>query len=101
MPKQELLKTSRAVPYYQHFVPRRLKQEKTWRQLTVAALLEKKSAEVAVGYRIQLGRKQWLIYRSLAACGNRTVLSHNLTSEFLVARFHRDGQVETLLELEP
>jgi hypothetical protein len=33
--------------------------------------------------------------------GNRTLLGHNLVSEMLVARFDRDGEVETLLEIEP
>ncbi|MEX0714781.1 MAG: hypothetical protein WD278_20765 [Pirellulales bacterium] len=57
-------------------------------------------ADPAVGYRVQVGRQQWLIYRSLAERGNRTVLGHNLISEFLVARFDRQGKVEPLLEIE-
>ena len=57
-------------------------------------------ADVAVGYRVAVGRKQWLVYRSLAEPGNRTLLGHNLISETLVARFHRNGRVEQLIEVE-
>ncbi|MCG8583888.1 MAG: hypothetical protein MI757_04160 [Pirellulales bacterium] len=81
--------------------PNRITKDRTWRQLTVAENLTVQPPSVAVGYRIQFGSKQWLIYRSLARPRNRTVLSHNLTSEFLVARFRRDGEFETMLEIEP
>ena len=87
-------------PLFVDLKPDRFKQEKTWRQLTVAEHLKVQPADVAVGYRVQLGRKQWLFYRSLARCSNRTLLSHNLVSEFLAARFTRQGEVETLLEIE-
>ena len=81
------------------FYPRRMRKQITWRQLTVAEQLSIQPADVAVGYRVQLGLEQWLIYRSLAPSGNRTLLGHNLTSEFLVARLD-DGEVEPLIEIE-
>ncbi|MGH6742812.1 MAG: hypothetical protein ACREDY_27920, partial [Bradyrhizobium sp.] len=80
--------------------PRRLSRPVTWRQLTVAEDREIQTDDVAVGYRVQVGSRQWLFYRSLAACGNRTVLGHNLVSEFLAARFTRRGAPETLIEIE-
>ncbi|GAB6166889.1 hypothetical protein JCM19992_28890 [Thermostilla marina] len=73
----------------------------TWRTLTVAERLSALPADRAVGYRVQLGDRQWLLYRSLDAPANRTVLGHNLVSETLFARFHRDGGVEERLEVEP
>ena len=73
---------------------------RTWRQLTVAADLERQPADVAVGYRVQLGRDQWLIYRSLAEPANRTLLGHNLSTEMLLARFDETGEVEPLIEVE-
>lgn len=82
------------------FDPRRAGRRRTWRQLTVAASLEIQPADVAVGYRVQLGREQWLIYRSLAQRANRTLLGHNLSTESLVARFDRSGEVEPLIEVE-
>jgi hypothetical protein len=55
---------------------------------------------LAVGYRVQVGGQQWLFYRSLGPRGNRTLLGHNLVTEFLAARFNRDGVAESLLEIE-
>jgi len=72
----------------------------TWRQLTVAENLKIQPPEVAVGYRVMVGKEQWLIYRSLAPRANRTLLGHNLATEMLVARFGRDGEVEPLVEIE-
>jgi len=79
----------------------RLGKECTWRQLTVAQALEIQPHEVAVGYRAQSGKDQWLVYRSLAPPANRTVLGQNLSVECLVARFLPPaGEVDELLEVE-
>ncbi len=72
----------------------------TWRPLTVAQSLEVQPADVAAGYRVAVGRRQWLIYRSLAEKANRTLLGHNLSTEMLVARFDHTGKVEPLIEIE-
>ena len=73
----------------------------TWRQqLTVAEQLLNQPRDVAAGYRVQFGKRQWLIYRSLAKAANRTLLGVNLSTEFLLARFGRDGEIETVLEIE-
>lgn len=72
----------------------------TWRRLTVAESLAAQPGDVAVGYRIAIGKEQWLIYRSLAANGNRTLLGHNLSTEALIARFDSTGEVESLIEVE-
>jgi hypothetical protein len=78
----------------------RMTRRRTWRQLTVAESLAVQPDEVAVGYRVAVGKEQWLIYRSLAEKANRTLLGHNLSTETLVAQFHRSGEVEPLLEIE-
>ena len=78
----------------------RMRRQLTWRQLTVAQSLAIQPADVAVGYRVAIGRQQWLIYRSLGAKANRTVLGHNLSTESLVARFDRTGEVEPIIEIE-
>jgi hypothetical protein len=72
----------------------------TWRQLTVAESLKPQPADVAVGYRVATAGKQWLIYRSLTPPKNRTLLGHNLSGEMLVARFLRNGEVDSLIEIE-
>lgn len=72
----------------------------TWRQLTVAQTRKIEPYDAAVAYRVQAGKKQWLVYRSLTKPANRTVLGHNLSTEFLVGRFDRQGTVEALIEIE-
>jgi hypothetical protein len=79
---------------------KRIGKQLTWRQLTVGKTREIVPSDVAVGYRVQVGKSQWLVYRSLAPAAIRTVLGQNLMHEFLVGRFHADGHVETLLEIE-
>jgi hypothetical protein len=62
--------------------PERAGKGLTWRQLTIAETRQIQPAEVAVGYRAQSGKSQWVVYRSLAKPGIRTVLGQNLSSEF-------------------
>lgn len=78
----------------------RLNKPLTWRQLTVAESWAVCPADVAVGYRVAIGKRQWLFYRSLNRARNRTLLGHNLSSEMLAARFLPDGEVESLIEIE-
>jgi hypothetical protein len=80
--------------------PKRTVREATWRQLTVAETREIQPPDIAVGYRAQFGRDHWLMYRSLAPVGNRTLVGHNLVSEFMVGRFDSQGVVDPLLEIE-
>ncbi len=87
-------------PWFIDLAPNRQRRPVTWRQLTVAEDRQIQPHDAAVGYRVQVGNKHWLFYRSLIACGNRTVLGHNLVSEFLAARFDRGGVPETLIEIE-
>jgi hypothetical protein len=79
---------------------RRFKKKLTWRQLTVAQKLEIVEKDQAAGYRIRIGNQQWLLYRALAGRANRTVLGHNLSTEFLLARFKRSGDVTTMIEIQ-
>jgi hypothetical protein len=79
---------------------RRIARPYTWRQLTVGENLASQPPDVAVGYRVMVGRQQWLIYRSLTPAANRSLLGHNLVNGMLLARFDRQGEVESLLEIE-
>ena len=58
------------------------------------------SGDVAVGYRVEIGAKQWLIYRSLDPTANRSILGQDLICEFHVSRLLRTGEVEELLEIQ-
>jgi hypothetical protein len=79
---------------------RRTKKERTWRQLTVAEALIVVPRDVAVGYRAQIGRAQWLFYRSLAPAGNRTLLGQNIAGEFYAGRFRASGKLDEWIEIE-
>ena len=80
---------------------RRIAKKCTWRQLTVAQSLQIQGADVAVGYRLQCAKEQWLIYRSLGPKANRTLLGQNLSSESLVGRFlASSGEMDALVEIE-
>ncbi|MDZ4658821.1 MAG: hypothetical protein SH868_14695 [Bythopirellula sp.] len=88
-------------PLFIDLDPKRLGKDCTWRQLTVAQSLEIQPHDVAVGYRIQCGKNQWLVYRSQAAPANRTVLGYNLSIEGVIGRFlSPSGAVEELLQVE-
>jgi len=90
-----------ACPLFFDLQKRRVPKQSTWRQLTVAESLEIQPAEVAVGYRVQSAKRQWMIYRSLAAKANRTLMGQNTSSECLVARFLSPaGELDELLEVE-
>jgi hypothetical protein len=78
---------------------KRSAEQRTWRQLTVAEWMEIIPSDVAVGYRAQSGDDQWLVYRSLGAAGNRTLLGHNIAGEFCAGRFV-DGKYKEWIEIE-
>jgi hypothetical protein len=98
--QQKATGASLYAPLWIDLDPDRGRKPFTWRQLSVAEERRIVPREVAVGYRVQFGKKQWLIYRSLTPPRNRTVLGHNLATDFLIARFGRDGSVTPLIEVE-
>lgn len=79
---------------------RRQQKPLTWRQLTVAEQLEIQPKDVAVGFLVRSNKEQWLLYRSMSERGNRTLLGQNTTSEFLLAQFDTEGEIEELVEIE-
>ncbi|MEQ8787177.1 MAG: hypothetical protein RIC55_12800 [Pirellulaceae bacterium] len=92
--------TALYAPLLFDFKPSRFKSPFTWRRLTVAENLAIQPADVAVGYRVQIASRQWLLYRSLAAAAPRTLLGQHLASEFYYGRFRQDGEVDDLIEVE-
>ena len=80
--------------------PKRSRKERTWRQLTVAESLSVVSRDVAVGFRAQSGPDQWIVYRSLAPAGNRTVMGQNISGEFAAGRFPTSGEIKSWIETE-
>jgi hypothetical protein len=78
---------------------RRAQRGLTWRRLTVGEELAIQPRDVAVGYRVQSADQQWLVYRSLAGWGNRTVLGQNYSTEFVVCRFFAGGKSQDIIEI--
>jgi hypothetical protein len=72
----------------------------TWRQLTVGCRMQRVAADEAVGYRVQLGKKQWVVYRSLHNAQPRTLLGQHWAAEFVVGRLRRRGDCRILIEVE-
>jgi hypothetical protein len=87
-------------PLWLDLDPRRLRRPLTWRRLTVAENLAVVPRDVAAAYRIQAGRDQWVIYRSLAPPKNRSVLGYNTLSSFVCLRVLAGAKTEEILEIE-
>ncbi|MDR3233660.1 MAG: hypothetical protein LBT46_08375 [Planctomycetaceae bacterium] len=71
-----------------------------WRHLTVGEDRQRVPDDKAAGYRVQLGKEQFLIYRSLTPPANRTVLGHNLIDDFCFARFSPETGTEPLIAVQ-
>jgi len=72
----------------------------TWRHLTVADTRLILPPHQAVGYRVQAGDEQWLLYKTLDTPRNRTLLGCNVSCDFLVGRLKRSGEVARILEIQ-
>jgi hypothetical protein len=79
---------------------KRIGKPRTWRQLTVADMRTILPPHQAVGYRVQAGLEQWLVYRALDVPRNRTLLGCNVSCEFLLGRVKRSGEVARTLEIQ-
>lgn len=87
-------------PVWLDLDPRRQGRPLTWRQLTVADTRRNLPPQQAVGYRVQSGREQWLVYQALDEARNRSVLGCNLSCDFLLGRIGRAGMVERTIEID-
>ena len=79
---------------------RRAEKPLTWRRLTIAEDRTIQPPDVAVGYRIQIGSRQWIVYRALSHAANRSVLGQNYSQEFVMARFTKEGTSDPMIEIE-
>ena len=88
-------------PLWLDFQKRRFKRVRTWRQLTVADQLRLVGRDEAVGYRVQVGSEQWVVYRSLGERACRSILGKHLIADFFSARFcPEDGGHEALVTVD-
>lgn len=82
--------------------PSRWRQPALWRNLTVAESGKVLGRDLAAGHRLQIGKDQLMIYRSLSAIKiARTVLGHHTWQESVIARFDTDGDVEVIMKVDP
>lgn len=88
------------VPMFLDLSPRRSKLQRTWRQLTVAEKLEIVPTDVAVAYRVQVGKKQFVLYRALGEAQNRTFFGQNVNTELFLGRLEKDRSMTELLQVE-
>lgn len=88
-------------PLWFDFGQRRFKRKRTWRQLTVADNLSLCRKDEAVGFRVQVGSEQWMIYRSLGEARCRSVLGKHLIADFFASRFDAsDGNHDALVTVD-
>jgi hypothetical protein len=87
-------------PLWIDLSPGRTRQPLTWRRLAVGESLQTVGRDRAAGYRVQFGNHNWLVYRSLAPRGNRTVLGQNFSSEFVCCRILKTGKIEDIIEIQ-
>jgi hypothetical protein len=87
-------------PLWLDLDPERHGRPLTWRQLTVADTRQNLPPHQAVGFRVQSGLEQWLVYRSLDEPRNRTVLGCNLSCDFVIGPIGKTGVVERAIEID-
>lgn len=87
-------------PVWIDFDAKRQGKPLTWRQLTVADTRRNLPPHQASGFRVQEGLEQWLVYRTLDAPRNRTLLGCNVSCEFMLGRIGRTGVVDRLIEIQ-
>ncbi|WP_145390736.1 hypothetical protein [Stieleria neptunia] len=79
----------------------RFSMKRTWRQLTVAEQLDLIPSRLAAAYRIQMGKSQWILYRSMAPSGPRTFMGKQMIADFYCARFDaKEESYEDLITVE-
>ena len=72
-----------------------------WAPLTVAEDGKPVTEDYARGFRLRIGRKQWLLYHSLVAPEiPRTVLGLHTASETVLAEILPNGEFNVLVEVE-
>lgn len=93
-------KSALYAPIFIDLDPQRMGAALTWRQLKVGEKLQNVPPYRAAGFRVQVADAQWLFFRSLAECCNRSVLGHNLNSETYAGIFKPDGNTKAILDVE-
>jgi hypothetical protein len=86
-------------PLFFALTPKSADKQFTWRQLVVGNELAPEQQDQAAAARIQVGGRQWLLYRSLAEQANRTFMGQNYASEFVFGEFLLDGKLKPYVDI--
>ncbi len=79
----------------------RAKKPVDWSRITVAENSEAVSPGHAAGYRIRIGKTQWMLYHSLKQpLFPRSVLGYHTGQETIFAKFEPDGEITNIVEVE-
>lgn len=89
------------VPMWIDMSRNRFAMKRTWRQLTVAEQMKLLPPRDAVAFRVQVGKRQWILYRSMSAPAPRTFLGKHMIADFYCARFDaKEESYEDLITVE-
>jgi hypothetical protein len=86
-------------PLFFALTPKAADKQYTWRNLVVSNKLAQEAQDQASAARIQVGGRQWLLYRSLTEQANRTFMGQNSASEFVFGEFLLDGKLKPYVEI--
>ncbi len=87
-------------PLFIDLDPKRSRQKRTWRSLTVGEGRGIVRPEIASAYRVQVAEQQWIFYRALQSVANRTFMGQNFSGDFYAGRFFSDGNVNELIQVQ-
>lgn len=90
-----------AIPLLFDWHPERQALDADWNRLTVTEARSVQSPQTAAGFRVRIGKKQMLIYRSLRPADvPRAVLGLHTTNETVYGRVKKTGEVAPLVLVE-
>ncbi len=86
-------------PLFFDLKPNRCLSARTWRPLTIARQRTVVPSDEAVGYRVRIGYKQWLLFRSFGQQEPYTILGKHLLCEFYLGRIEPDQSITDLIRI--
>jgi hypothetical protein len=93
--------TAAYAPLMIDWSPDRQREDSQWRRLTVVEEGVVLREDQAVGYRLRIGKHQWLYYHSHQKGETaRSVLGHHTPHETVIGEFTSDGNVQPLVMVE-
>ena len=80
---------------------KRFTKARTWRQLDVCYQLASVRPDQAAGFRVQIGKQHWIMYRSMGEAVPRTFFGKQMIADFYLARFNpRERSYEDLVTVD-